>query len=101
MNKDIFVESYELPIDQPIVSSNSEHGYLLSGVQTNKKAWEWIMNNYIHQVLVFCQTNYDMDFFPMSNHAICPCIDYQRISKELILEKWSSAVEFLIESISK
>lgn len=37
MNKDIFVESYELPIDQPIVSSNSEHGYLLSGVQTNKK----------------------------------------------------------------
>ena len=38
MNKDIFVESYELPIDQPIVSSNSEHGYLLSGVQTNKKA---------------------------------------------------------------
>lgn len=51
MNKDIFVESYELPIDQPIVSSNSEHGYLLSGVQTNKKAWEWIMNNYIHQVL--------------------------------------------------
>lgn len=88
-----------LPVEYPIVSSNSEHGYLLSSIQTNKSAWEWIISNYVHISLYFAPNGYDINFVPMANHANCPCINYQRISNELIKRKWNNIIDFVIESI--
>ncbi|MFA9466405.1 MAG: hypothetical protein ACERKN_19255 [Velocimicrobium sp.] len=90
----------KLPVDSPIVASNTEHGYLLSGIQTNKEATRWIMANYINQVCYITRTGLDMNFYPLMNHSLCPCIDYQRISKTLISSKWEDLLEFLFDCIN-
>ncbi len=91
----------KLLVTEPIVASNTEHGYLLSGVQTNPLSREWLMNNFIHQVLHGINLSPGMNFYPIVNHATCPCIDYLRISRELIKEKWATVIDFLIENIDK
>lgn len=89
-----------LLVTNPIIASNTEHGYLLSGVQTNPLSKEWLMNNFIHQVLHGINISPDMNFYPIINHTTCPCIDYLRISKEMINDKWKSIIEFLIYNIN-
>ncbi len=90
-----------LEVTQPIIASNTEHGYLLSGVQTSSLSTPWLMNNFIHQVVHGINLKPDMNFYPIVDHVTCPCIDYLRISKEIISKKWSTIIEFLTEHIDK
>lgn len=90
-----------LLVTEPIIASNTEHGYLLSGVQTNPLSKEWLMNNFIHQVMHGINMSPDMNFYPIVDHTTCPCIDYLRVSKEMIKERWKSITEFLIDNINK
>lgn len=92
---------YILPVEKPIIASNTEHGYLLSGVQTNSLSEEWMMSNYVHQVLHGINMAPDMNFYPITNHAACPCIDYLRISRDMVKKKWDSVLDFLFESIEE
>lgn len=94
-------KEFVLPVVNPIVASNTEHGYLLAGVQANELSKEWIMGNYISQIHYSLRLGADMNFYPLMNHPLCPCIDYMRISCEMIKRKWDSIVEFLIEQIQE
>ena len=89
-----------LPVMEPIIASNTEHGYLLSGVQTNPLSTEWLMNNFMHQVLHGMNLKPDMNFYPITTHTVCPCIDYLRVSKVMVIQKWNSVCDFLIENIN-
>lgn len=95
MNK----KSRILPVVYPIIASNTEHGYLLSGVLSNSKAWAWVMGNYVNQILYSLRFGLDMNFYPLMNHTHCPCIDYMRISRKLIFHKWDNFIQFISEMI--
>ncbi len=92
-------ESKVLPVVQPIVASNTEHGYLLSGVLTNPKAKDWLMGNYVNQIMYTLRYGPDMNFYPLVNHTQCPCIDYLRISRDLIMKKWEDVFAFILDMI--
>ena len=90
-----------LPVVNPVVASNTEHGYLLAGVQTNESSKEWIMGNYMSQIYYSLRMGADMNFYPLMNHPLCPCIDYMRISCKMLEKKWDNIVEFLTEQIQE
>lgn len=91
----------ELPIANPVITSYTGHASLLSVIQNKNESLPWILGNFIQILMYTGENSGDSSpfFYRQSDFETCPCIDYQRIGRDIIEKKWSNFVEFLIDSI--
>ncbi|MCE3203129.1 hypothetical protein [Paenibacillus sonchi] len=91
----------ELPVANPIITSYTGHASLLSVIQNNDESMPWILGNFI-QILMYTGENSENSspfFYRQSDFETCPCIDYQRIGRDIITKKWPNVIEFIIDCI--
>lgn len=100
-----------LSLPDPIVGSWPEHNYLLSMLQSEETGYDWIMNMYVQTYgsRYTVEGSFDetrLTFYPYGNqnfktgvYDVCPMIFEFRIPREIILNKYSTFLEFVMESI--
>ncbi|WMJ86462.1 hypothetical protein [Anaerocolumna sp. MB42-C2] len=89
-----------LPMQYPQITCYPFHANLLSVVGNYQESIPWFYNYYIQLEV---KRNYEngvrLDFYTTLLWKCCPWIYFQRLSRDFILRKWDSIIDFIIDSI--
>ncbi|UJF35523.1 hypothetical protein [Paenibacillus hexagrammi] len=88
-----------LPLSKPIVDAYPYHANLQSVILNIPESMPWILNNYVQLHTMKLFDNLRLDYYNYTLWKTCPWIYYQRIGRDIVLLKWDSIVNFLIEMI--
>jgi hypothetical protein len=88
----------ELPVKYPIITSYPEIANLFAVIENNDEAYSWIYNNYVN-IWAYKDFIWKPFFYKYFSYDVCPFIDYQKISKDIVLRKWSSFDSFIREMV--
>lgn len=94
------IKKIEPPVKHPIITSYTEHTSLLSVLQNYDDSMPWILSNFIQLLMYTGENSEDSSpcFYHQSDFQICPCIDYQRIGRDIIAWNLNSGRPFPIKT---
>lgn len=89
-----------LPLEKPFTSTYPYNANAISILTCHEKTFPWLYNNFIQLIGVKNKSDINclLDFFDFSFEK-CPFLEFQKISKQLIMEKWDNLLSFVCESI--
>lgn len=89
-----------LTMTPPFITSYPNHANILSVISHDDETIPWLLNSYIQLEAPKMLTNgLRMDYYTSVLWKTCPWVYYQRMSRELILRKWDSIVDFIVDCI--
>lgn len=100
----------QLDFQLPVIGTWSYQSALMGILEAHKYTYDWIFSNYIQiytlRILSENTREYAIDFFESLygdwqyfSHKTNPWIDYFKIPREVVLQRWKSASDFVIEQI--
>ncbi len=80
-----------LPLEKPFTSTYPYNANAISILTCHEKTFPWLYNNFIQLIGVKNKSDINclLDFFDFSFEK-CPFLEFQKISKQLIMEKWDN-----------
>ncbi|MCL6588814.1 MAG: hypothetical protein K6U80_02570 [Firmicutes bacterium] len=89
-----------LPMHTPIITSYPTHANTLSCVMRYQDSVRWFYEQYIQlfggkDFSISCY----LDFYAPIPWKSCPWLDYQKVSPELVAQKWDSIVDFIVAAL--
>lgn len=102
----------KLPLAKPMIEAFSWQSTILAILQTDEQCEDWIYSNYVQMYsvrnLFYNYNNFtaEISFFYNLDGSWCfyecktnPWLDYFKIQRKIVGEKWKSIVDFVIERI--
>lgn len=94
----------KLPVCYPMITTYTQHAHLLTILTGNEFTYDWIFSNYIQ---LYINKDYEHNwgdfYFPFPYELrpsdTCKWIISKKIGKDLILKKWRTIIDFVIDSI--
>jgi len=87
-----------LPLATPAITSYPEHANLLSIIQNNDDAINWVYNQFI-LLYVSEKLKHGIYFFPHTNYNYCPYVEFEKMSKDWVIKKWGTLQKYICECI--
>lgn len=93
-----------LPVSEPMITTYTQHAHLLSILTYYSMAHPWIYSNYIQLYINEDYIHNWGDFyfpFPYELRApeTCKWIDFQKMNRSIVADKWETIIDFIIECI--